>query len=193
MNVAKGISCFLGSFATIDMHKLVVHQVGADDGHDFLDVSLILIQHFGIHIKRWRFFGSVHNIPKIHGCQQHFNFKLPKVELSPLNLLMILAASLLNDVIVCSDIRLRHSNHSNKIFFTLNLLHYEILQVTFSTPQESSKNIQITQIRSSSPQMCLTLIETSQNSSLSSRMLLEYKHLQSSQRKPLNSQNIQVK
>lgn len=59
-----------GSSATFDVRKLVVRQVEANDGHDLLDTSLVLLQHFGIHIGRWSFFVSVYNIPNIHGCQQ---------------------------------------------------------------------------------------------------------------------------
>ena len=83
MNNTKGLSCLRESFATLDVRKLVVREVEADDGHDILDVFLVL-QHFGIRIGWWRLFKSVHNIPKIHGCQQHFDFELQEVELLPI-------------------------------------------------------------------------------------------------------------
>ena len=81
VNVAKGLPRLRKSLTTLDVCKLVVCEVEADDGHDLLHTALIHLQHFGIYIERWRFFGSVHNIPKIHECQQHFDFKLPKIEL----------------------------------------------------------------------------------------------------------------
>ena len=57
------------SFTTLDVRKLVVDQVEAGDEHDFFYVYLVILQHFGIRIRRWRFIGSVYNIPKIYGCQ----------------------------------------------------------------------------------------------------------------------------
>ena len=66
MNVAKGFSRFRRSSATFDMRKLIVYQIEAGDGHGFFGTSLVLVQHFGFHLGRWRFFGSVNNIPKIH-------------------------------------------------------------------------------------------------------------------------------
>ena len=71
-----------GLFAALDVRKLIVRQVKADDRHVIFNASLVLFQHFGIHIGRWRFFGSIHNIPKIHGCQQHFDFELLIIKLS---------------------------------------------------------------------------------------------------------------
>jgi hypothetical protein len=49
VNVTKGFPHFHESFATLDMSKLVVHQVEADDGHGLLNASLVLLQHFGIY------------------------------------------------------------------------------------------------------------------------------------------------
>lgn len=84
-NVANGLLRLRGSSATLDMHKLVVCQVKANDGYGiFFNASLVLIQHFGICIGRWRSIGSVHNIPKIYGCQQNFNFELSKVVCCPI-------------------------------------------------------------------------------------------------------------
>ena len=81
MNVANGFSRLRRSFATLDVCKLVVRQIEADGAHGLLDMSLVLLQHFGIRIQRWRFLRSVHNIPKIHGCQQYFYFELLNIEL----------------------------------------------------------------------------------------------------------------
>jgi hypothetical protein len=69
MNVAKGHSHLRMSFASLDVHKLVVHQIEVDDGHGIFYVSLICLRHFRIHIGRWNFLGFVYDIPKIYGCQ----------------------------------------------------------------------------------------------------------------------------
>jgi hypothetical protein len=64
-----------------NMFKLVICQVEADGEHGFLHTTLVLLLDLGIHNRKWSFLGSVHNVLNIHGCQQHFDFKLPKVEL----------------------------------------------------------------------------------------------------------------
>lgn len=66
----------------------------------------------------------------------------------PQNLSMILVALFSNDIIVCLDIPSKHSKNSNKILFTSYALHYQILQITLSTSEKSSKDTQISQIRS---------------------------------------------
>jgi hypothetical protein len=86
VNVAKTFPHLRRFFATLDVHKLVVRQVEANDRHSLLNAFLILLLHFGFHIEWWRFFGSVHNVPKIHGYQQYFDFKLPKVGLPSIEL-----------------------------------------------------------------------------------------------------------
>ena len=48
----------------------------------FLTRLLIFLQHFGIHIERWSLIWFIYNVPKIHGCQQHFDFEVPFIELS---------------------------------------------------------------------------------------------------------------
>lgn len=80
VDVAMDILCLHGSFATLDVCKLVVRQIKADDGHCLFDVPLVLPQHFGICIGRWSFFGPIHNVSKIYGCQQYFDFEPPKIE-----------------------------------------------------------------------------------------------------------------
>lgn len=75
VNVAKGFSPLCRSFAILNERKLVVRQVGADDGHGIFYASLICHQHFGVRIGRWIFFGFVHNISKIHICQLYFDFE----------------------------------------------------------------------------------------------------------------------
>jgi hypothetical protein len=57
-------------------------KLKGNDGHDFLNASLKLLQFFGIRIRRWRFLKTIHNIPNIHGCQQHFDFEPLNVEIS---------------------------------------------------------------------------------------------------------------
>ena len=79
------------------MRKLVVRQVEVNNGQHISYVPSVVLQHFGIHIKRWSFPGSIHNVPKIHKYQQHFNFELPKVGISLLNLSSTLVNSLPDD------------------------------------------------------------------------------------------------
>ena len=86
----NGLNCTLcWSFATLDVRKLVVCQVEADDGHSFLDAPLVFLQHFEIYIGRWSLLGSIYNVPKVHESQNHLHFELS----------MILAASLSKYVI----------------------------------------------------------------------------------------------
>ena len=94
MHVANDLPPLYGSFATFDMRKLVILQVEADDTHDILDTSLIHLQYFGVHIRRWSALGFVHNVPKLHRCQQHFGFELSKVEVPSIKLIITMAAAL---------------------------------------------------------------------------------------------------
>ena len=50
-------------------------------------LSFVLLRYFGICIGRWSFLESIHNVRKTHGCQQHFDFEILKVELPYLELL----------------------------------------------------------------------------------------------------------
>lgn len=50
LNVAKGLPRFHMSFATLDVHKLDVHQIEANDGYGILDAPLVIVHYFGIHI-----------------------------------------------------------------------------------------------------------------------------------------------
>jgi hypothetical protein len=68
VDVAKGFRLLHKSSATLNVRKLVVHQVEAGDGHGLLDVPLVLLLDFGIYIGIWNFFIFVHNVSKIHGC-----------------------------------------------------------------------------------------------------------------------------
>ena len=83
-NVAKGFPRFLKSFATLDVRKLTVYQVEVDDGHGIVgllgirNMPLILLQHFGICVRRWSLAGSVYNVPKIYRSQNHLHFGLRK-------------------------------------------------------------------------------------------------------------------
>ena len=74
MSVVKGFLGLHASFACM--------QVEVDNGHGLLDAPLVLFQYCGIRIGRWSFLGSVHNIPKIHGYQQHFAFEFLNVKVS---------------------------------------------------------------------------------------------------------------
>jgi hypothetical protein len=89
VNVVKILLLICASFGTLGMQKLVVRQVEADDWDGLLDASSVFLQHFGVPIGRWSFLGSVHNVPKMHRCRQHFKFELPKVE--------VLSIELVND------------------------------------------------------------------------------------------------
>lgn len=80
VNVANCLPHLYGSFAIIDIRELVVHQIQACDGHNLLDKSLVPPQYFGICIGRWSLFGSVYNIPKVHGRQNHLHFKFLKAK-----------------------------------------------------------------------------------------------------------------
>jgi hypothetical protein len=65
---------------------LVVYQVEANDRHGLLDMPLGLFLNLGIHIRYWSFLKAVPKIPKIHECQQHFDFELLKVEVPSIEL-----------------------------------------------------------------------------------------------------------
>ena len=104
MNVVKGLSRFRGSFVTLDARKLVVRQVKATNGHTFFNAFLILLQHFGIRIGRWRFIESIHNIQRSMDANNILILNFQRLIFSPLNLSMIIAASLSNDVIVRLDL-----------------------------------------------------------------------------------------
>ena len=80
VNVVKDFSHLRGTFATLDVYKLVVRQVKADDGHGFFDSLLVFLQHFGIHNERWSHLGSVNNLPKVHVSQNHLHFELAKAK-----------------------------------------------------------------------------------------------------------------
>ena len=86
VNVVEGMTHLRGSFKTFNVCKLVVLQIEAYNRHGYLDVFLILLQHIGNCIGRWSFLGFIHNVPKIHGCQQHFDFEFPKLEISSFEL-----------------------------------------------------------------------------------------------------------
>ena len=85
---SSSYECCKGSFTSMhvfhkfDIHKLVVHQIEVDDGPGIFYASLILLQHFRIHIGRWKFLGFISNVPKIYECQWHFDFELPNIRIS---------------------------------------------------------------------------------------------------------------
>lgn len=47
VNVAIGLPRFNSSFEILDVHKLVVHQVETDDGHDLQDAFLVVFNTLG--------------------------------------------------------------------------------------------------------------------------------------------------
>lgn len=65
---------------TLDVRILVVYQVEVDDGHGFLDALEVLLQHFGIRVGNWSLLGSVYNVLKTHGIQNHLYFEFPKAK-----------------------------------------------------------------------------------------------------------------
>jgi hypothetical protein len=65
VNVAKNLPCLCRFFATSNMHKLVVHQIEADDEHYLLDAPLVLFQHLGARVGRRGLLGFVFNVPKV--------------------------------------------------------------------------------------------------------------------------------
>ena len=46
MNVAKGLPCLRWSFATLHIHKLIVHEVECNNGHYLLDMPFVNFLHF---------------------------------------------------------------------------------------------------------------------------------------------------
>lgn len=50
VNNAKSITRLRRSFPTLDVCKVVVGQVKADDRYGLLDTFFVLLQHFGIYI-----------------------------------------------------------------------------------------------------------------------------------------------
>lgn len=82
MGVAKGSRLLHKSSATLNVRKLVVHQIEAGDEHGLLKVPLVFLLDSRIYIGMWNFLIFVHNVSKIHRCQQHFNFELPSIELA---------------------------------------------------------------------------------------------------------------
>jgi hypothetical protein len=69
VNVANGLSRLHGSFATLDVCQLVGCQVEIIDGYGFFDTPLIFFQHFGDPHWKVEFWGSIHNVPTVHGSQ----------------------------------------------------------------------------------------------------------------------------
>jgi hypothetical protein len=78
-----------------------------DNGYDLANAPLLLLQQFCIHIGRLSFFRVVHNDPKIYGCQQHFDFEPPKVE--------VLAIKFVNDFNHSNYHLLAHNQESSSI------------------------------------------------------------------------------
>jgi hypothetical protein len=48
VDVAQGTPCFRGSLATLDVGKLVVHQVEPNDGHALLHTPFIVLLHLWV-------------------------------------------------------------------------------------------------------------------------------------------------
>lgn len=73
MDVAKGFSSLCSSFATLDLHKLIVRQVKPNDGHCLFDTILERKKNQSrIYIRRWSILGFIHNVPKVHGSYHSF-------------------------------------------------------------------------------------------------------------------------
>lgn len=80
MNVSKGLPHLCRSLATLDVHKLIICQVEADDGHDLLDANLVLFTDLGIHFGRCSFLGLIYDVLKVHESQNHLHFELTKAK-----------------------------------------------------------------------------------------------------------------
>ena len=168
VNVAKKILCLRGSFATLNGHKLVVRQVKADDGHGLLHTPLVLFQHFGIRVGRWSLFGSIYNVSKVHGSQNHFHLKLPKAEslsvkhVHVCNLFIFNMCHLLFKECVCTlkifkpyiyvKKNLRHSSHSNNIYLTSNMPYTLKYLKSYFLHLKHVLQSQIDQLKSFTPQ-----------------------------------------
>ena len=86
VNVTKSLSCLHWSFATLYVHKSVVHQVEVDYKHGILDAPLVILQHFGIRIRSWSILGFLYDVLKVHGSQNHLYFEIPKAKFHPVKL-----------------------------------------------------------------------------------------------------------
>jgi hypothetical protein len=98
---------------TLDVAKLVVYQVEADNGHGFLDALVVLLQHFGIRVGNWSLLRSVYNVPKIHEIQNHLYFELPKAKSLTVKLVDDSSIFTIKIVIFRSKNAFAHSNPVN--------------------------------------------------------------------------------
>ena len=141
------------------MGKSVVRQIEANDEHGFFHAPLVLLQYFGVHVGRWRLLGSIYNVPKIHGSQNHLHFEFPKAKFLSIELIHDSNRFSLKTCHLCLKNAFGCSKFSNKMFFTsMNILDNQISQVKFNSHQR-----------------CLTLSYTSSHIFSTSRSLQTFK------------------
>ena len=94
------------SFTFLYVSKLVFYKIHPYYRHGLLQMTIVFLNILYIFlIFGWRLLRRFDNLSKVHGLQHHLHLTLPKVEVVPLNLSMVLALSFSNIAMVtmCQD------------------------------------------------------------------------------------------
>jgi len=86
VDVAKCLPCLRGSLAPLDVVKLTIHQVDANDRHGLLHTPLVLLDDFGVRIGWWSLLRPIQILPKVHGGQHHLHLELLEAKVFPIEL-----------------------------------------------------------------------------------------------------------